>query len=149
VVRDDELWFYYTGLKYRSTFDYEGTYPNGRSIPVPGRDRDTGAVCLAVLRRDGFLSLDAGAEPGELTTRQFKLPAEKLLVNVNARGGELRVEMLDATGQVIAVSNAITNDQPQGAIEWSSGDPSHLIGEPVALRFRLQRASLYSYWFAR
>ncbi|RPI85693.1 MAG: hypothetical protein EHM42_06530, partial [Planctomycetaceae bacterium] len=72
VVRDDELWFYYTGLKYRSTFDYEGTYPNGRTILVPGRDRDIGAVCLAVLRRDGFVSLEAGDDAGVLTTRRFQ-----------------------------------------------------------------------------
>src|SRR5262249_46330689 len=40
VVRDDELWFYYTGLKYRANFDYVGTFPKGKVVPVPGRNRD-------------------------------------------------------------------------------------------------------------
>ncbi|MBI3860435.1 MAG: hypothetical protein HY290_00915 [Planctomycetia bacterium] len=149
IVRNDELWFYYTGLKYRSNFDYEGTYPNGRTILVPGRDRDTGAVCLATLRRDGFLSLDAGGEPGELTTRQFKLPADNLFVNVTARNGTLRVELLDAADHVIATSKSLTGDQPRGAIEWETGNLANIVGQPVALRFTLQKASLYSYWFAK
>ena len=34
VDHGDELWFYYTGLKYRSTFHYIGTYPNGRAAEV-------------------------------------------------------------------------------------------------------------------
>ncbi|MBS0266766.1 MAG: hypothetical protein JSS02_32865 [Planctomycetes bacterium] len=148
VVRDDELWFYYTGLKYRSTFDYEGTYPDGRAIPVPGRDRDTGAVCLAVLRRDGFLSLDAGGEPGELVTRPFALPAGNLFVNVAALKGELRVAVLDVAGRVIATSKALTGEQPRGQIEWATGNLDGIVGQRVALRFTLQQASFYSYWFA-
>ncbi len=61
VVRDDELWFYYTGLKWRSTFKYIGKFPNGEHEPIPGRDRDGGAICLAVLRRDGFISFNSFA----------------------------------------------------------------------------------------
>src|SRR5205085_11195638 len=45
IVRDDELWFYYTGLRHR--------------YPPPNVSWDRSAVCLATLRRDGFVSLDA------------------------------------------------------------------------------------------
>ena len=55
----DELWFYYTGLKYRGGWTYVGKFPNGKHVPRPELDRDVGAICLAVLRRDGFVSLDA------------------------------------------------------------------------------------------
>ena len=58
IVRGDELWFYYTGTKQ---------YAFITSGDVPGYDDyhpDTGAVCLAVLRRDGFISLDAGRRLG-------------------------------------------------------------------------------------
>src|SRR5690606_22348571 len=64
VVHGDELWFYYTGLKYRSTFFYEGTYPDGHTVDKPGLDPDRGGVCLAVLRRDGFVSLDPVDDEG-------------------------------------------------------------------------------------
>ena len=30
-----------------------GKYPDGKHVPLAGLDRDVGAVCLAVLRRDG------------------------------------------------------------------------------------------------
>ncbi len=110
VAHDDELWFYYTGLKYRSSFDYQGTYPNGTAIPVPGRSRDIGAVCLAVLRRDGFISLDAGEAPGVVVTRRFELPAGRLFINVDARGGEFRAEMVSEDGKALARSRVVASD---------------------------------------
>ena len=64
ILRDDELWFYYTGLKYRNTWDYVGEYPDGEHIPVTGFDSDIGAINLAVLRRDGFISLNANHQEG-------------------------------------------------------------------------------------
>jgi len=72
----DELWFYYTGLKYRDSFDYVGTYPDGKMVPVAGLDPDAGAICLAVLRRDGFISVDAANEQGSLVTRPFVLTGD-------------------------------------------------------------------------
>jgi hypothetical protein len=59
---------------------------------IPGRDRDCGAICLAVLQRDGFISLDAGEQEGHVVTKPFEMSDGKLSVNVNAREGELRVE---------------------------------------------------------
>ncbi|HIB90002.1 TPA: hypothetical protein EYO57_22930 [Candidatus Poribacteria bacterium] len=44
ILRDDELWFYYTGLKYRNTWDYVGEYPDGEHIPVTGFDSDIGLL---------------------------------------------------------------------------------------------------------
>ena len=96
MVRGDELWFYYTGLKYRT----------GTDSAQPDPDPDAGAICLAVLRRDGFISLDAGEQAGTIQTEPFKLPGTKLLVNVDAVKGELRVEVLDGEAKVVAKSEA-------------------------------------------
>jgi len=148
LVRDDELWFYYTGLKYRGTFTYVGTYPNGETRTIPGRDRDTGAVCLAVLRRDGFVSLDAGADEGRILTQPFTLPAGKLYVNVDAHAGQLRVEVLDREGQVAAESEVVEADLPQKEIAWREGGLAKLQGKMVSLRFKLRNAGLYSYWLS-
>ncbi|MCY2962944.1 MAG: hypothetical protein NT069_04700 [Planctomycetota bacterium] len=147
VVREDELWFYYTGLKYRSNFDYKGNYPTGETVPVPGRDRDAGGICLAVLRRDGFASLVAGSEPGRVTTKRFILPAGRLFVNGNVREGELRAELLDAAGSSLATSKPLTGDRPRGEIEWEPGATEAHVGKPVSLRFTLQNGRIYSYWF--
>ena len=112
-------------------------------------DRDIGAVCLAVLRRDGFISLDAGTEPGTLTTPRCTLPAGagRLFVNVDARGGEFRAEIENDKGQVVAQSAIVRADAPRQAITWEQGDLAGLAGQRVALRFRLRNARFYSYWF--
>ncbi len=146
VVRGDELWFYYTGLKWRGTFKYIGEYPNGHTEKLPGLDRDCGAVCLAVLRRDGFISLDAGENEGSLTTQPFEFTGSKLFVNVDALDGELRVELLDAAGKILAAANPVTGDQTRAVINWSSNVPATLEGQAVTLRFTLSNAGLYSYW---
>jgi hypothetical protein len=146
VVKDDELWFYYTGLKYRANFRYVGIYPNGDTVPIPGRDRDVGAVCLAVLRRDGFISLDAGEEPGTLLTKPLVLGETTMRVNVDASGGELNVRVLDGVGQTIAVSEPVIGDQPRAMLRWKSGDLASVKGKTVGLRFALRKARLYSFW---
>ncbi|MEX2112010.1 MAG: hypothetical protein WD845_02430, partial [Pirellulales bacterium] len=148
IVRGDELWFYYTGLKWRGVFKYIGDYPNGHTEKLPGRDRDCGAVCLAVLRRDGFISLDAGAEEGSVRTGPFALPPGHLFVNADAGHGSLRAELCDAVGNVLASSAALQSDQPRAQVAWDQGELSDLQGQRVSLRFTLRDASLYSYWFA-
>ena len=148
LVQADELWFYYTGLKWRGSFTYVGTFPDGQYVPIPGRDRDAGAICLAVLRRDGFVSLDAVAQDGVLDTRPFPLRRGRLHVNVDARQGELRVDVLDASGRVVAVSEVVRGDQPRVELAWETGSLDDLVGQTVQLRFTLRRGSLYSYWLA-
>jgi len=147
VVHNNELWFYYTGLKYRVNWKYVGTYPNGEHVPLPGLDRDVGGVCLAVLRRDGFVSLDAAEKIGTVTSRPFRWTGKTLLANFVAQEqGELRAEVLNESGQVIAASHPLTGDHPQGEFRWHQGSVDALTGQNVRLRFSLRHASLYAYW---
>ena len=146
VVREDELWFYYTGLKYRGTFNYVGKYPNGKYVPNRVRGRDLGAVCLAVLRRDGFISLDANKKEGQLSTQAFTVSAGKLFVNIDAHGGEMTVEVLDEHGKVVATSTPMTADHRRTEVTWDQGNIADLKGKVVSLRFTFRNASLYSYW---
>ncbi len=148
VIRDDELWFYYTGLKWRSSFTYIGAYPNGETVPIPGRNSDGGAVCLAVLRRDGFVSLDAGETEGSVLSQPFTLSASKLYANVDAHHGELRVEACGNDGKILAQSEVVHGDFPQVEIRWEQGKLIDLKEQPVSLRFKMRNAGLYSYWLA-
>ena len=139
VVRDEELWFYYTGIKYRGS--------------PPNPDPDAGAICLAVLRRDGFISLDAGDGAGSLITEPFRIPGKRLFVNVDAPGGELRAEIIFASGQPVegfAIEDCIPvrGNRPRAEITWK-GNPDlwPLTSRDVRIRFRLRKGSLYSYWF--
>lgn len=146
VVKDDELWFYYTGLKYRASFTYVGNYPDGKTVRMPARSHDAGAVCLAVLRRDGFISLDAGAEPGTLLTKPFVLAGSTLHVNADATSGDVSVTVLDAAAQAVAVSEPVTGDQTRAILRWKSGNLESVRGQTVSLRFALRNSQLYSYW---
>jgi hypothetical protein len=146
VVRDDDLWFYYTGLKWRSSFKYIGKYPNGEYESIVGRDRDGGAICLAVLRRDGFISLDAGEHEGHVITKPFAMSGGKLFVNANARDGELRAEIWNGQNEVVARSQNVGEDSIRKELQWDRGELASLKGQMVSLHFTLRNASLYSYW---
>ena len=143
LVRGDELWFYYTGLKYRGI--YRG-YTEVPGYDTSSLDRDTGAICLAVLRRDGFISLDAGRKEGTIVTKPFRAPGGRLFVNVDALEGELHVEIMDTSGQVKASSIPIKGDHARAEVKWQRGNIARLKGRAVSLRFTLRNASLYSYW---
>jgi hypothetical protein len=148
LTRGDELWFYYTGLKWRGSFTYQGTFPNGKMIPVRGKDRDGGAICLAVLRRDGFISLDAGDSPGVLETEEFVLPEKHLYLNADAQDGDIQATLLDGSGRSLATSEILTGDHPRARVAWKNGSAAEHLGERVTLRLTLRNARVYSYWLA-
>ncbi len=110
-------------------------------------DPDIGGVCLAVLRRDGFISLGAQEEAGSMSTKPFLAPRGKLHVNVGTRGGMLRVDALNADNKVVATSIDVVADSPRHELKWKLGDFARLTGQPVTLRFTLRSGQLYSYWF--
>ena len=101
-----------------------------------------------MLRRDGFVSLDAGENEGVLVTKPFVLTKGPLHVNVNARGGELRAEVFGDGGTHL-ISEPVTGDQPRAEVRWRDGDLATLQGRPVTLRFTLRQAQLYSYWLKK
>ena len=136
VLVDGELWFYYTGIKYRSA--------------PPDADEKRGAIHLATMRRDGFMSLDADGEGGTVTTNSFVPGSPILYVNVDAGHdslqGSLLVEVVDAEGSVVARSREVRGDQPRYPVQWESGHLQVHMHRPIQLRFKLRNAAFYSYW---
>lgn len=145
IVKDGEIWFYYTGLKWRH-------HPDDVKSEDPVSRPDTGAILLAKLRLDGFLSLDAGAAPGTLLTKPMVWNGAQLHVNVDAPDGQLRAEIVDAaSGKVIrgfesAQSTPVRGNHLDAELRWSHGNPNTLSGRTVRVRFELQRGSLYAFW---
>src|SRR5262249_59205795 len=86
LVVGDRLYFYVSGRK-----GVKGSTASGECT--------TG---LAVLRRDGFASLDAGRDGGTVTTRTVRFSGKHLFVNLAATEGSLRAEVLDEKGEPIA-----------------------------------------------
>ena len=142
VERGDELWFYYSGFKYRA-------------VPK-NADKQSGAICLAVLRRDGFVSLTANEKVGQLITKPFTATGDQLLLNVDvADEGEATVEVLDKDMHAIAgfeLSNCVPlhGRSIEQTVRWTTkADWNQLAGRNVRLRIRLRKADLYAFWTAR
>ena len=101
-----------------------------------------------MLRRDGFILLDAGPKGGTLFTEMFTLPPAVLYVNADARRGEVRIEVVDAAGKPLVRSAPINSDSPRAKVTWKQDKINELGTQAVSLRFTLCNASLYSLWFA-
>jgi hypothetical protein len=97
-----------------------------------------GAIGLASLRRDGFASM---GETGLLTTRQVKFKGKHLFVNLN---GELRVELVDEAGKLLATSKTVSGDNTKQRVELPG--LADLAGKPVKFRFQVAKGSLYAFW---
>jgi hypothetical protein len=107
LVVGDRLWFYFSG----------------RAGVSPAMRDGNGATGLAFLRRDGFASIEAKADGGVLTTRPLRFSGKHLFVNLAAPQGELRAEILDREGKVIAPftlenSNPIRADKTSQPMTW-------------------------------
>jgi len=140
IITDTEIWFYYSGLKWRDN-------PIGKEPP-----KDTGAICLAKLRLDGFVSLDAGATEGAILTKPIVMEGKSLHVNVTAPQGEVRAEILDAEGKKVLSGFSrgecvpVAGDSLNAELKWKKAAVSTLVGKTVRLRFILRNVSLYAFW---
>lgn len=133
IVVGDELWLYYTG--YDELHDL---------LPYHS------AIGLAKLRKDGFVSLDADEAPGGVLTTRLDGATGPLVVNCDARGGSLRVEVLDAQGTPIPGYSLDdceprTGDSLRHAVVWNDHRTLPEGTAPIRLRFHFERARLYSF----
>lgn len=106
------------------------------------------------LRIDGFASINAPFEGGELLTKPLKFSGRELTLNfATSAAGSVRVELQEASGAPLpgfAMTDAedtIGNDLDR-VIHWKSGsDISRLAGKPVRLRLVLKDADVYAVRF--
>ncbi|MDP6065339.1 MAG: hypothetical protein QGI49_11220 [SAR202 cluster bacterium] len=134
VVVGNELWFYYSC--------------SASEHGITGR---SGPICLAKLRLDGFVSVDAGEDAGSLITKPFRCEGGLLEINASARGGVVEVAVLDESGiQYQGYSRQecalFDGDSVDHSVTWRGKlSLEELKGNTVRLKFYLQNASLYSF----
>ena len=168
ITLGDQLVFYYHGFRFTHhiwskldpTVDQDGipgldyNYAAAGLTPAECAKEPAIAINLARLRLDGFASLHAGATAGEVVTKSLPVNGKSLYVNAAAQAGTLQAELLDAaTGEVIpgytlANSVALQADSVRTKLHWQGvTDLSGLAGKSVKIRFSVQNADLYSFWF--
>jgi hypothetical protein len=108
------------------------------------------------LRTDGFASVHAGADLGEMVTYPLRFSGEQLLVNLStSAGGSLRVEIQEESGQPIPgftlkECKPLVGDAIEMPVRWGkAADVAKLAGTPVRLRFVLQEADLFAMRFGK
>lgn len=108
------------------------------------------------LRVDGFASLHADYEGGEMVTRPLRFQGKELVLNFStSAAGSLRVEIQDAENQPIPGFRLddcpeIIGDKIRQVVRWADGsDLSRLEGRVVRLRFAMKDADLFSIRFSR
>ncbi|MBH06466.1 MAG: hypothetical protein CMJ20_09110 [Phycisphaeraceae bacterium] len=141
IRHGDQLYFYYSG---RSNSHSRNVNKGAKHTP--------GAIGLATLRVDGFVSADSGAAGGTILTRPLRIQGKHLYVNANAKDGEVCVEILDGRRKAIDGFSTkdcrpIRSDRVKVQCRWKPGsDLSQLQGKTVRLRFHIRNASLYAFW---
>ncbi|MBN1556069.1 MAG: hypothetical protein JXA11_15105 [Phycisphaerae bacterium] len=132
----DELWIFYRSVRLGKDKSVLQSYHIG----------------LATLRLDGFVSLDAGDQPGTITTVPLVYNGEVLTVNAEiAENGYLKAELQDAAGNVLdgyrlSDCNKVTGDDLAARVAWKHHErlPQNA-PQGLRLRFELKNAKLYSF----
>jgi len=143
VRTGDEISIYYSG--------YEYTHAQARPEVAVGQ----GTISRAVLRMDGYMSVDAGPRWGSFVTKPLTFAGRHLQLNVKAGPeGEVRVGLLDEVGKPIrdfsvGACDAFRGDSLASTITWhGTADLSGLAGKRVRMQVRMKDAKLYAFQFA-
>ena len=146
IIKDDgEIWFYYNAFRHRGL-------PKlfSQSFQKFIETNQTSAICLATLRPDGFVSLDAKNQ-GVVITKPIKINRNASIhINVDSTNGYLAAEVLDPVsmeplpGYTFENCEKISEDSTDKKINWKTNDKIN--NDIVRLKFILEKSSLYSFW---
>jgi hypothetical protein len=113
-----------------------------------------GFFCLARMRPDGFAAFQpsSAGSPGVVVTRPLRVASEDLRINADARGGRLRVGVLESEGGSgqLSLNQAVPigTDVLDGSCHWKKGSLRSLVGKEVQFICELHAARAFSFRFA-
>jgi hypothetical protein len=124
---------------------YYGGYARGHKIER-FTERQIGLVRM---RRDRYVAQEAGEQEGVLRSPLLTLDAQAMTLNVDARGGEARVQVVGADGKPLpgyAFRDCapITGDAVSAPVRWKR-PLNRLKGMTVRLEWSLRRARLFAF----
>ncbi len=137
VIAGDEVHWYYSGA--------ENTH-GGRLEERVKR------IGRATWQRDRFVALQARGDGLIETKPLLPIGVDRLELNADATGGQLRVELCDAQGEVIKgfareECLPLAGDEIRWPVQWKNADFSSL-STAVRIRLIANRAKVYSFSFA-
>ncbi len=107
------------------------------------------------LRLDGFASLHAGFEQGEIVTKPISFVGDSLVINYEtSAAGQVKVEVLDDAGKPIPgfrldqMKEVLRGNERRQQVLWQ-GDLKTLAGKSIRLRFVITEGDLYSLRFMK
>jgi len=104
-------------------------------------------------RVDGFVSVHASSEGGELLSKPLIFKGDKLILNfATAPKGSVAVELEDSAGKAIPGFSLkdcqiLRGDAVTQSVTWKGGSLAKIAGTPVRVRFVLRDADVYSVRF--
>ena len=160
VIDGDKLHVYYSGTQglHGDMFNTQDSGPRPLTARGEKLSRqssstpDFGALCRATWKVGRLWALApsiGGPHPGTATTKRQNLSGKSLLVNVVTQPeGELRLALLDDTGQVIPGFSTqdclpIRGDHLSKTVRWTGGITAP--DKATRVRFFIQRAFLYGF----
>lgn len=105
------------------------------------------------MRLDGFASVHADYDGGEMVTRPLKFAGSRLFLNfATSAAGGIRVEVQDEAGAplpgfALADCQELIGNEIERAVAWKTASIASLAGRPVRLRFVMKDADLFALRF--
>ncbi|OHB43713.1 MAG: hypothetical protein A2Y13_02095 [Planctomycetes bacterium GWC2_45_44] len=136
VIRGDEIWIYYRGIEKKHNQPYSLT-------------KYGGTITRAVLRVDGFVSVDADSQEGFVFTKPLIFSGNALEINCKTESdGYMQVQM-DALEdcQRHLISERLAGDMIDKKVNWPERKLRELNGVPVKITFKMKNSKLFSFRF--
>jgi len=139
----------WNGSKKNNLF-YHGTNSDHAGGTVTGNPRCSN-LSLAIGDADRIVSVRAGAKTGSVLVGPVKVAGSHLVINANARRGEMRVLLRDPDtrselkGWGVKQGDVVSSDSKRHVITWDGrSDLRSLRGRRVLVQVYLMRADLFS-----
>ncbi len=145
VRMGDEIWIYYKGCEKEHQQVWESESKHGM------------VFSRAVLRLDGYASMDVGAGGGVLSTVPLVFTGSRLELNLaTSTSGLVQLELFDADDldpqgrprRSLAKTKPLQGDSVAKTVTWEDGgEVDRFAGRPVTLQFSMRDAKLFAFQF--
>lgn len=156
--QNKDKWYNRSNYIWLGMVETESNIPGaGKELSIYGSERyyqGKGAKTRRYTYRiDGFVSLHATFEGGEVVTKPVIFEGNRLFINfATSASGSVGVELQEPGGRAIegyslADCGEIYGDEIEHEVVWGGPDVSRLAGKAVCLRFILRDADLFAFGF--